>query len=58
MARGGRNATKNATWVVCLVLYLIAIANFFGIVHVGPLASWAWIVGYAVLLIAGKVRGL
>jgi len=57
-ARGGWDATKNATWMVCLILYLIAITNFFGIIHVGPLASWAWIVGYAVLLISEKVRGL
>ena len=57
MARG-RIATTNPIWLICLVLYLIAIANFFGIVHIGPLASWAWIVGYALLLLSGKVRGL
>ena len=57
MARS-RVATTNAIWVVCLILYLIAIANFFKIVHIGPLANWAWIVGYALLLLSGKVRGL
>jgi hypothetical protein len=46
------------TWVICLVLYLIAIANFFGLINVGPLASWSWIVGFALLLLAVKIRGL
>lgn len=59
MARGGNKAPKNVTWVICLVLYLIAALNFFGVVNVGgALASWSWVVGYALLLIAVKVRGL
>jgi hypothetical protein len=58
MARGSKNATTNAVWVVCLILYLVAITNFFGVLHIGPLANWAWIVGYALLLLSGKVRGL
>lgn len=59
MARGGGKAPKNATWVICVVLYLFALASHFGIVNLGgALASWAWIVGYAVLLIAVRVRGL
>jgi hypothetical protein len=58
MARYGNKAPKNVTWVICLILYLIAALSFFGVIHVGALASWAWIVGYALLLIAVKVRGL
>lgn len=59
MARGGNHAPKNITWVICLILYLIAALNFFGVIHVGgAIASWSWIVGYAILLIAVKVRGL
>lgn len=59
MARGGNHAPKNITWVICLVLYLIAALNFFGVIRVGgAIASWSWIVGYAILLIAVKVRGL
>jgi small-conductance mechanosensitive channel len=57
MARGGKSP-RNATWVLCLVLYLIAVANFFGVIHVGALAAWSWIVGYALLLLAVRVRGL
>jgi hypothetical protein len=59
MARGGNKSPKNVVWVICLILYLIAALNFFGVIHVdGALASWSWIVGYALLLIAVKVRGL
>lgn len=59
MARGGGNAPKNVTWVICLILYLIAVANFFGVIHVDrALASWSWIIGYAILLVAVKVRNL
>jgi hypothetical protein len=59
MARGGNKAPTYVVWVLCLILYLIAVLNFFGVIHVGgALASWAWIVGYALLLIAVRVRGL
>jgi hypothetical protein len=56
---GGNNAPKNITWVICLVLYLIAVLSRFQVIHLGgDIASWAWIVGFALLLIAAKVRGL
>jgi hypothetical protein len=57
--RDGGAQTKQITWVVCLVLYLFALAAHFGIIHVqSELATWAWILGYGLLLIAGKLRGL
>jgi len=53
------NAPRQITWIICLVLYLFAAAAHFGILHLsGGLADWAWIVGYALLLIASQVRGL
>jgi hypothetical protein len=59
MARGGGKAPRQVTWVLCLVLYLIALASYFGFIRLGgALAAWSWIVGYAILLIAVKVRGL
>jgi len=59
MARGGNKAPTYVVWVLCLILYLIAVLNFFGVIHVGgAIASWSWIVGYALLLIAVRVRGL
>ena len=52
-------APRNITWVVCLILYLIAVANYFGVIHIdGKLATFSWIVGFALLLLAVKVKGL
>ena len=46
-------------WVISLVLFLVALAATFGIVHPGPqVATWSWIIGFGLLLIACRVRGL
>jgi hypothetical protein len=59
MANRGTNAPTNATWIVCLILYVVALLDHFKIVHLGNgLGDWAWILGFAVLLIAVRVRGL
>jgi hypothetical protein len=61
-SRGNGAQTKQVTWVVCLVLYLLALAvhfRWFPSLHVqSELGTWAWILGYGLLLLAGKVRGL
>jgi len=52
-------APKQITWIICLVLYLIAVLTHFGVLHLGGgIADWAWIVGFALLLVAVQVRGL
>jgi hypothetical protein len=57
-----RNSGKAPTmivWIISLVLYLVALAGYFGIVNMGgQIAAGAWIVGFALLLIACRVRGL
>ena len=57
-----RNSGKAPTlvvWVICLVLYLFAIAAFFGVVKIdAQIAVWSWIVGFGLLLVACRVRGL
>ena len=46
-------------WVISLVLFLVALAAHFGVVRMGdPVATWSWIIGFALLLIACRVRGL
>jgi hypothetical protein len=46
-------------WFISLVLFLVALAAHFQIVHIGePVASWSWIIGLGLLLIACRVRGL
>lgn len=58
MATRGK-APRQVTWIICLILYLVAVLAHFGTIRVGgELADWAWIVGYALLLIAVQVRGL
>ena len=52
-------APKQATWVICLILYAVALLSHFGFIHPGGnIAEWSWIIGYALLLIAIQVRGL
>ena len=59
MARGGGKAPKQITWIICLILYLVALLAHFGVFRVsGDVAQWSWIIGYGLLLIAVQVRGL
>ncbi len=59
MTRGGGKAPKQIIWVICLILYLVALAAHFGVFRVGGnVAEWSWIIGYGLLLIAVQVRGL
>ena len=59
MARGGGKAPKQITWIICLILYLVALLAHFGVFRVsGDVAEWSWIIGYGLLLIAVQVRGL
>jgi hypothetical protein len=59
MARGGGKAPKQITWVICLVLYLVALLAHFGVFRIpGDVAQWSWIIGYGLLLVAVQVRGL
>ena len=46
-------------WVISLVLYLVAILAAFGVIRPGTeIATWSWIIGFGLLLIACRVRGL
>lgn len=52
-------APTTATFLICLVLYLIALLAQFGVVRFGPaVGQWAWIIGFGLLLLAVRVRGL
>jgi len=57
--RNSGKAPTIAVWVICLVLFLVALAAQFGVVRIGePVATWSWIIGFGLLLIACRVRGL
>jgi len=57
-----RNSGKAPTmiiWVISLVLYLVALAAHFGWAKIGaPAGSWSWIIGFGLLILACRVRGL
>lgn len=53
------NAPKFVTWMIALVLFVVAIASHFGLIQVSQdVATWSWIIGYALLLTAVQVKGL
>ena len=59
MARGGGNAPRNGTFLIALVLYAVALATHFRYVRLDAnIGDWAWIIGFGLLLVAVKVRGL
>ena len=59
MAHGGGKAPKQATWLICLALYVVALVAHFGVVRVrADVADWSWIIGFGLLLVAVRVRGL
>jgi hypothetical protein len=54
-----KNAPTNIVWMVCLVLYLVALLAHFRIVHLdAAMATWSWIIGFGLMLVATKVRRL
>jgi uncharacterized membrane protein (DUF485 family) len=59
MARGTGKAPKQIVWIICLILYVVALAAHFGVVKVaGNVADWSWIIGFGLLLAAVQIRGL
>lgn len=57
--RSQGKAPTTAVWLICLILYLVALAAHFAIIHVDArIAEWSWIIGLGLLLLACRVRGL
>ncbi len=57
--RNSGNAPTTVIWIICLVLYVVALAAHFGFVHVdAQIAVYSWIIGFGLLLVACRVRGL
>ncbi len=57
--RNSGNAPTLVVWVIALVLFLVALAARFNLVNLGePVATWSWIIGFGLLLIACRVKGL
>lgn len=46
-------------WIICLILYVVALVAHFGWASVpAQAANWSWIIGLGLLLLACRVRGL
>ncbi|MCM2257436.1 MAG: hypothetical protein NDJ94_17495 [Vicinamibacteria bacterium] len=59
MAGLGGKAPTQITWIVCLVLYVVALMGAFGLVRMSAnVVQWSWVIGFGLLLLAVKVRGL
>lgn len=57
--RNSGKAPTMAVWVISLGLYVVALVTHFGVLKVdGQVAAWSWIIGFGLLLIACRVRGL
>jgi len=57
--RNSGKAPTMAVWIIALICFVIAVAAHFGLVRVGePIATWCWIIGFALLLVACRVKGL
>lgn len=57
--RNSGKAPTMAVWIISLVLFIIALVAQFGIARIPePFATWSWIVGLGLLLVACRVRGL
>ncbi len=53
------SAPTTIVWVICLVLYIVALAAQFGVVKIdAQIVMWSWIIGFGLLLLACRVRGL
>jgi len=53
------NAPTLVVWVISLVLFLVALCAHLGVFHPGAqVATWSWIVGFGLLLVACRVKGL
>jgi hypothetical protein len=56
-ARSG--SPKLGTWIVCLVLFAVPVGARIGVIQPGPaVATWSWILGFGLLLVACRYRGV
>lgn len=57
--RNAGNAPTLIVWIISLVLFIVALVAQFGVVRIPePAATWSWIIGFGLLLLACRVRGL
>lgn len=58
MAMRGK-APKNVTFIICAILYLVALLATFGVINIdADIAQWSWIIGFGLLLAGVQLKGL
>ena len=59
MIRSSGKAPTTIVWIIALVLYVVALFGQFHLVPIpGQLFPWLWIIGFGLLLLACRVKGL
>lgn len=57
--RNSGKAPTMAVWVISMILFIVALVGHFGVVRISDqIATWSWIIGFGLLLVACRVRGL
>ena len=57
--RNSGKAPTMAVWGISLILFVVALVAHFGVVRISDqIATWSWIIGFGLLLVACRVRGL
>ncbi|MEO8195654.1 MAG: hypothetical protein ABI689_02915 [Thermoanaerobaculia bacterium] len=58
MKNSGKAPTM-AVWIISLILYAVALVAHFGLIQLDPqVGTWSWIIGFGLLLLACRLRGL
>ncbi len=57
--RNSGKAPTMAVWVISMVLFIVALVSHFGVMRIpDPIGTWSWIIGFGLLLVACRVKGL
>lgn len=63
MSMRGKAPTM-ATFIICVILYVLALVGHFGLLSAGgeiagqSVADWAWIIGFGLLILGIQLKGL
>lgn len=59
MRSNSGKAPTMVIYIICVVLYVVALAAHFGLAQISaPVAAWSWIIGFGLLILACRIRGL
>lgn len=57
--RNSGKAPTFAVWIISMILFIVALAGHFGVVRISDqIVTWSWIIGFGLLLLACRIKGL